>query len=29
MFDQRIVAPLKRWLPGKLFERIAGAAMGV
>jgi NAD(P)-dependent dehydrogenase (short-subunit alcohol dehydrogenase family) len=29
MFDQRMVAPLKRWLPFGWFERILGAAMGV
>jgi hypothetical protein len=26
---ERIVAPLKRLLPGKLFDRMVGAAMGV
>jgi len=29
MWDQRMVAPLKRWLPYSWFERILGAAMGV
>jgi NAD(P)-dependent dehydrogenase (short-subunit alcohol dehydrogenase family) len=29
MWDQRMVAPLKRWLPYGWFERILGAAMGV
>jgi NAD(P)-dependent dehydrogenase (short-subunit alcohol dehydrogenase family) len=29
LLGQRIVAPLKRLLPGKLFDRIVGAAMGV
>jgi NAD(P)-dependent dehydrogenase (short-subunit alcohol dehydrogenase family) len=29
MWDQRMVAPLKRWLPGRWFERIIGGAMGV
>jgi hypothetical protein len=29
MFDQRMVSPLKRWLPYGWFERILGAAMGV
>jgi NAD(P)-dependent dehydrogenase (short-subunit alcohol dehydrogenase family) len=29
MFDQRMVVPLKRWLPHSWFERILGAAMGV
>jgi NAD(P)-dependent dehydrogenase (short-subunit alcohol dehydrogenase family) len=29
MWDQRMVLPLKRWLPSSWFERIIGAAMGV
>jgi len=29
LLGQRIVAPLKRFLPGKLFEAIVGGAMGV
>jgi len=29
MWDQRMVAPLKRWLPGAWFERMTGGAMGV
>ena len=29
MWDQRIVLPLKRWLPYSWFERMVGAAMGV
>lgn len=29
MWDQRMVAPLKRWLPYSWFERILAAAMGV
>ncbi len=29
MFDQRMVSPLKRWLPYSWFERVLGAAMGV
>lgn len=29
MWDQRMVLPLKRWLPHRWFERIVGAAMGV
>jgi len=29
MWDQRIVAPLKRCLPYRWFERILSAAMGV
>lgn len=29
MPGQRIVAPLKRFLPGRWFERVVGAAMGV
>jgi len=29
MWDQRMVLPLKRWLPYSWFERILGAAMGV
>jgi NAD(P)-dependent dehydrogenase (short-subunit alcohol dehydrogenase family) len=29
MWDQRMVAPLKRWLPFSWFERIVGGAMGV
>ncbi len=29
LLGQRIVVPLKRFLPGKLFEAIVGAAMGV
>ena len=29
MWDQRMVLPLKRWLPYRWFERILGAALGV
>ena len=29
MWDQRMVLPLKRWLPYSWFERIVGGAMGV
>jgi len=29
MWDQRMVLPLKRWLPYSWFERILGAALGV
>jgi len=29
MPGQRIVAPLKRFLPGRWFERVVGMAMGV
>jgi hypothetical protein len=29
MWDQRMVLPLKRWLPYGWFERMVGAAMGV
>jgi NAD(P)-dependent dehydrogenase (short-subunit alcohol dehydrogenase family) len=29
MWDQRMVLPLKRWLPYRWFERIVGGAMGV
>jgi hypothetical protein len=29
MWDQRMVLPLKRWLPYGWFERIIGGAMGV
>jgi hypothetical protein len=29
MWDQRMVLPLKRWLPHRWFERILGAALGV
>ena len=29
MWDQRMVLPLKRWLPYAWFERILGAALGV
>jgi NAD(P)-dependent dehydrogenase (short-subunit alcohol dehydrogenase family) len=29
MWDQRMVLPLKRWLPYGWFERILGAALGV
>ena len=29
MWDQRIVLPVKRWLPYRWFEKMLGAAMGV
>ena len=29
MWDQRMVLPMKRWLPYRWFERMVGAAMGV
>jgi NAD(P)-dependent dehydrogenase (short-subunit alcohol dehydrogenase family) len=29
MWDQRMVLPLKRWLPYRWFERVVGGAMGV
>jgi hypothetical protein len=29
LLGQRIVVPLKRFLPGKLFEAVVGAALGV